>query len=175
MIERPILFNAETVRAILDGSKTQIRRPVKPQPDSGLQFCHYSKTGWAEHRSGDLCRCGIGEPQYEPPGHVGDLLLVEVAIEGRPLEMFDEVGRLRLRVTDVRVERVDQITENDAKAEGCRAGEMATRAIAGNAAMHFARVWDDIYAEDGLGWDDNPWVWVVEFERVEIPNQKGGA
>jgi len=71
-------------------------------------------------------------------------------------------SRLTLRVTDVRVERVQEISHADAIAEGCAdpTGHNAHR-------FHFADVWDTLNAKRGHGWDANPWVWVISFERGE--------
>ena len=78
-------------------------------------------------------------------------------------------SRLTLRVTDVRVERVQDITEADARAEGvtpvpfCRAGR-------GDGLEHvesFEETWHEVYGIES--WTANPWVWVVSFERVEVP------
>jgi hypothetical protein len=77
-------------------------------------------------------------------------------------------ARILLEVTDVRVERVQDITEEDAKAEGVgdlrpdEEGPFAVLALRDR----FHRLWDSINAKRGFGWGTNPWVWVVEFKRV---------
>jgi len=73
--------------------------------------------------------------------------------------MPKEAARIFLKVTDVRVERVQDITEEGARAEG-----MSFRF---NPGFDFMCTWDNIYAKQGNGWNENPWVWVIEFERVE--------
>lgn len=73
--ERPILFSGPMVRAILDGTKTQTRRVVKPQPEHGAGPCHWSPTGWAArsgHGDGN-CTC---QPIRCPYGEPGDRLWV---------------------------------------------------------------------------------------------------
>lgn len=80
-------------------------------------------------------------------------------------------SRITLEITSVRIERVQDISEEDAKAEG------ATPHHLGNASFQmyptepyqagFARIWDSLNAERGFGWDANPWVWVIEFRSVD--------
>ena len=95
-----------------------------------------------------------------------------------PVTMPREAARLFLRVTDVRVERVQDISEEGAEAEG--AGTYKPRwktdiAIAPwemtTNRTKFIALWDSLYAEKGHGWDRNPWVWVIEFERIEKPQE----
>lgn len=78
-------------------------------------------------------------------------------------------SRLTLRVTDVRVERLQDITEEDARAEGfdgdCPVGYVPAY-VAGPCRYHFGSEWP---YEGAHGWAANPWVWVVSFERVEVP------
>jgi len=75
--------------------------------------------------------------------------------------------RLVLEITGVRVQRVQEISEEDAKAEGASVmheddlGQTWTSRKRG-----FESLWDSIYAKRGFSWDSNPWVWVVEFKRV---------
>jgi len=89
-------------------------------------------------------------------------------------------SRITLEVIDVRVERVRDITEQDAKAEGISVLPLQSEDDhsawyqsapgvhqARNARVSFASLWDSINAKRGYGWDTNPWVWVVEFRRHE--------
>jgi len=69
-------------------------------------------------------------------------------------------SRITLEVKDVRVERVQDITVADCIAEG------VAPAIEGTAVRPFSELWDSINAKRGYGWDQNPWVWVVEFARA---------
>ena len=92
-----------------------------------------------------------------------------------PYFMPREAARIFLRVTNVRVERVQEITPKDAWEEGCRIGnsfpwekhipelQQQCRDIL------FKSLWDGLNAKRGYGWESNPWVWVYEFERVEKP------
>lgn len=80
-------------------------------------------------------------------------------------------ARIWLRVTDVRVERVQEITHDDAIAEGLDVSDTRTswEVREQHARVPFARLWDSINASRGHPWESNPWVWVVEFERAEAP------
>ena len=188
MRERPILFNDAMVRAILSGAKTQTRRPVKYNPACGepaawcsaaraqepgwvrivgdyRRFCHVAQPGdllwvrecWAQHESITIYRANEAEllPSWE---------------KWRPsIHMPRWASRLTLRVADVRVERVQDITEADARAEGfdgdCPVGYLPAY-TAGPCRYHFAAEWP---YEDAQSWTANPWVWVVSFERAEVP------
>jgi hypothetical protein len=106
-----------------------------------------------------------------------DQLLRDQHISWRPsIHMPREAARLFIRVTDVRVERVQDISEADAIREGVSPrtqfdhfpgiGETVEREThyAG-----FAKLWESIYGPRGMGWNQNPWVWVIEFEKIEKP------
>ena len=186
---KPILFNTDMVRAILEGRKTVTRRPIKPQPAGELR------------RMGeDSCYPGYfaaaGEDRvYRPPYMVGDVLYVretwstsdgsylyrawpgegmepenqdwamrEMGLKWRPsIHMPREAARIFLRVTDVRVERLQDINldptgpENQVIKEGLRY------------LCDFIAVWQNTLKRTDwpvYGWDANPWVWVIEFERI---------
>jgi hypothetical protein len=80
--------------------------------------------------------------------------------------MYREAARIFLKVTNVRVERLQDISEEDAKAEGCfRLGSIAYSEL--NRTAAFNNLWDTLNVKRGYGWDTNPWVWVYEFEREE--------
>ena len=79
-------------------------------------------------------------------------------------------SRILLEITDVRVERLNSISEADAHAEGCVGGHDSIPGYAYSATPHehFHHVWASIYGEES--WQANPWVWVIKFKRIE-----GGA
>ncbi|WP_321902040.1 hypothetical protein [Paraburkholderia tropica] len=215
MRERPILFSAPMVRAILDGSKTQTRRIVKPQPHidalnnfiwNGWNFgqsaagvphvqslaspvpwsktkrvlCPFGAPGdrlWVRETWMDLSGTGI-EPvtgSSSPyaygadtlPGSFGDECRKEYGLKWRPsIHMPRAVSRITLEVTGVRVERLQSISDADAESEGIDflrhvpdADETLT------ASQLFLCLWDSI-ATPGVDWAANPWVWVVDFNRV---------
>lgn len=209
MAEKPILFNTEMVRAILDGRKTQTRRLVKPshRGAAGFNVCFRKSTGeftgvydWNdeesmyEDRTPAPCQPGdvlwvretwqrlsdFGERRYEYRADYEDnepLRLDGRYITWRPsIHMPKEAARLYLKVKDVRIERLQEISEDDALAEGADAGEYLDEQ--GNLMdvyyphEDFAHIWDSVIKNADLpiyGWDANPWVWVIEFERTEKP------
>lgn len=209
--ERGMIFNAEMVRAILDGRKTQTRRPIKWKQTRFTEIGERedgSKWPWsenAEHAFDFWHPC--------PFGSVGDRIWVRETFQG-PLFDFDLMdsyckdstpfeksefcvykadgvpapefydaddelhccwrpsihmprwaSRILLEITDVRVERLKSISDRDALREGCNAADMKSGDCVADV---FARLWASIYGSDS--WNANPWVWVIEFMRVE-----GGA
>lgn len=83
------------------------------------------------------------------------------------IHMPKEAARIFLRVTDVRVERLQDITEEDAIAEGM-SKTLVDGVIFISAKGNFHVFWDSLNIKRGYGWDTNPWVWVIEFERVKV-------
>lgn len=218
MKERPILFSGPMVRALLDGSKTQTRRIVKPQPPMGTRdvftFHHPSpRTHYWAFDGDSLLDWAYPCPQgdvgdrlyvretwqhsnhplgpYEPDCHVfyrADYLDdplgadLERSADGirrqwRPsIHMPRAASRITLEVTGVRVERLQDISEDDAKAEGARLYAAANELSHGgwshdewhvhaSAKESFIRLWDGL-AAPRADWQSNPWVWVVEFRRL---------
>ena len=193
---KPILFNTEMVRAILEGRKTVTRRVVKPHFRPG-------ETGWqviTEKHSGKYVRIEYldeweNETRYmSEPFRPDDILYVretwttvpdgsyvyKASVEcpdawagtWRPsIHMPKEAARLFLRVTDVRVERLQDITSEQIDAEGCKewAYSAKTGELLPSGPSFFRIQWDTTIKPANLpiyGWDANPWVWVIEFERV---------
>lgn len=201
MKERPILFNAEMVRAILEGRKTMTRRPVKPQPhtipwcdaygnaDDALfwrygeekedwpypRFCPFGQSGdrlwvretWAEalgssfaaplerYRQGSADGYGIGAI-YRATPHP------DYRVETwRPsIHMPRWAARITLEITNVRVERVQDITEGDAMAEGAPWEDCWS-----SYRQSFEALWCRTYGPQSWSW--NLWAWVIEFRRIE--------
>ena len=88
------------------------------------------------------------------------------------IHMPKEAARIFLRVTDVRVERLKEITDKGARAEGC--GDPDVIYYNGWLRCEFAELWDSTVApekRDTCGWAANPWVWVIEYERCEKPKE----
>lgn len=213
---KPILFNTEMVRAILEGRKTVTRRPIKPQP-----------AGEMRRMGDDSCYPGcFGEEGagriYRPPYMVGDVLYVRetwariaVSPDGHffppgvyyykagpikapegtlrkwspSIHMPREAARIFLRVTAVRAERLDQMEKEDVvregvrpkydaggcrcawESDGCREKPCPNREgyITFCHLIPFWKVWDStIKAADRetYGYEANPWVWVIEFEKI---------
>lgn len=199
MAIKPILFNTEMVRAIMDGRKSCTRRMVKPQPNEKHTYPLGFVTDSTEKKEVGCFGFGINEysgsiqytkPQYQP----GDILYVretwghpislnsdkqyvfradKIAESGfkndshiwhPSIHMPKEAARIWLKVTDVRVERLQDVTDDDAEAEGCFDYT--------STALGFPDIWDSTIKKSDLdryGWDTNPWVWVIEFERCEKP------
>ena len=195
---KPIIFNTETVKAILEGRKTQTRRPIKnivPDEWEAVNDCRNSEYG--SDVSCYLLRkipteeTGIIYPKYEMDNilYVREtwLKMIIPDEEGciysykaddpawdypiwRPsIHMPKEVARIFLKVTNLRIEKLQDITIKDAKSEGviCTCPESEeNRCYKGNIG-HFKELWDSIFANTQKEWNRNPWVEVYEFEMVE--------
>lgn len=185
---KPILFNTEMVRAILEGRKTVTRRVVKPKHLRVLDS-HYHK----EHP--EVPDKTLLEKLCLPPYHPGDILWVRetwaksmagtfmyraddkaIMVERwhPSIHMPREAARIFLRVTGVRVERLQEMTLKDAAMEGMDLrGPMFTK---------FVEVWNSTvpkhpnkFKRYPYYWEDNPWVWVIEFERISKDEALGGG
>jgi len=77
--------------------------------------------------------------------------------------MYKSLARIWLEITGVRVERVQEITQSDCISEG----------ICPHLPCYFQKLWDSLNAKRGFGWDKNPWVRVIEFKKIEVPNVNG--
>lgn len=199
---KPILFNTEMVRAILDGRKTCTRRVVKPHyrdDEAGFQVISNAHTGkFVRVEKVDENECGIfadgTERIVSPPYQPGDVLWVRetwAEINGEyffraddespegwyltrwhpSIHMPREAARIFLRVTSARVERLQEITAADIDAEGCKeyAYSAKTGELLPSSPIWFKIVWDGTIKKanlDKYGWSANPWVWVIEFERI---------
>ncbi|HBZ8115069.1 TPA: hypothetical protein MM166_000190 [Klebsiella pneumoniae] len=200
MKERGMIFNGEMVRAILDGRKTQTRRIMAPQPADDIErgifpnpevigwkssrrhkhgsttahFCHYGKPGdriwvretWAEAGASapDLKLYRANYPEHVPS--IYENVPPAEEIRWTPsIHMPRTASRILLEITDVRVERLKSISDGDAIREGCSTADMKSGDCVADV---FARLWASIYGAES--WNANPWVWVIEFKRVE-----GGA
>ena len=188
----PILFNMKMVRAILDGRKSCTRRIIKPQPQGYFEVSEeplyiYDTDG----------KQGKITPPYQP----GDILYVRETWKQAPngyyyyedwqkddiadvtkwkpsIHMPKEAARIWLKVTDVRVERLQEITRLSVQKEGI---EVDPKECAGKfdfiteLFLLFQELWDSTIKKSDLdryGWDANPYVWVVEFERCEKPKEE---
>lgn len=196
--DRPILFSGPMIRAILAGQKTQTRRVVKlvgpdaiEERDDGSLWpycvtwahgddgepwyaCPYGEPGdrlwvretWAQEDARDL---GLGASQtlYRATASDAEAALVQ---RWRPsIHMPRWASRLTLEVTSVRVERLQDITEDDARAEGAAAEPseaLADSPVGLSAREAFADLWASINGP--ASWAANPWVWVVGFKRIEV-------
>lgn len=110
-----------------------------------------------------------GAKTYEWPekDETGEPIICDLPRWRPSIFMPREAARIFLRVTDVRVERLQEISEEDAAKEGL-APAILDGAVFISAKGKFHVLWETINAKRGYGWDTNPWVWVVSFERTEI-------
>lgn len=181
MDDRPILFSAPMVRALLNGTKTQTRRVVKrfevragmPEPEmqSLLRCCPYGAPGdrlWVRETFAKID--GQTQPWIETDYRAtythGDRLGDSLGIKKRwtpAIHMPRAASRITLEVIGVRVERLQDISETDARAEGAAAHNSPAAILTGYR-QGYRLLWDSI---NGAGaWERNCWVWVVEFRRL---------
>lgn len=210
MAIKPVLFNAEMVRAILDGRKSCTRRLVKPQPDEKHTYPLGFVTDSTEKKEVGCFGFGIdeygGSIQYaKPPYQLGDILYVRETWhkytkrigKGESCRLAEFYGykasvansedaeelwkpsihmpkgaaRIWLRVTNVRIEQLQEITADGIRNEGLSSaavhcGDMEI------ALKEWENLWNSTIKKSDLdcyGWDANPWVWVIEFERCAKP------
>lgn len=198
MAEKPILFNTEMVRAIQAGLKTQTRRIIKGLPlyppffevDEGRGWLEDSEDGkfyalevFSKIQPGDVL--WVRETwqhlfdhkgwRYEYKADYNDdetLKLGGMYIAWRPsIHMPREAARIFLKVKDIRAERLQEITSGEAVAEGI-ISNLRSPSEAADALIAFAELWNSTIKPSDLsryGWDANPWVWVIEFERIDKP------
>ncbi|EPM4183921.1 hypothetical protein ACTLJY_000809 [Klebsiella aerogenes] len=211
MTERGMFINGEMVRAILDGSKTQTRRPVKfPVHDKNLG-CELAGNELAgELSAGNYLNSAFGKPgdriwvreTFRVHSRATDVatLVYKASVRNSWTEQTHRVpvavcnkaampekwtpslhmprwaSRLLLEITDVRVERLREISQADAEAEGVgklkkgfwKNYQPGWTEFQLTARGSFATLWKSIYGDES--WYADPWVWVIEFKRV-----KGGA
>ena len=181
--ERPLLFSGPMVRAILNGTKTQTRRIVKPNHIAAYHDGVPSLfSGFPYGVNGD--RLWVRETWSHTGDGVWSIAAARMAPTGRPVYAADggegpwwpsihmprEFSRITLEVVRVRVERLNDCSEADAKAEGCGLAPALpdcteVEACGQTFRAGYAALWNDI---NGPGsWEANPWVWVITFKRIE--------
>lgn len=185
----PILFNTDMVRAILDGRKTVTRRKIDIDVSNQFEvesdgrtivaYIHpetgysYEPTKICRYQPGDIlyvretwCR---GSLDYKKEQYYYKADNVDFSCRWHPsIHMPKEAARIFLRVTDVRVERLQDITDIDILAEGLEIG------------CCFDDLWNSTIKKKDrprYGWDANPWVWDIEFQQCEKPEllKRGGT
>lgn len=205
----PILLNTEMVKATLAGGKTCTRRVIK---DTVKENQEINKNGKGEFELYDITsRCSIPKGKiYKPPYQPGDILYVRETwsewtdgyiykawnspfpqvgkssvMKWKPsIHMPKEAARIWLKVTDVRVERLQKMTDEDCEKEGlenackkCESHLFNCDICMNNDGIkeEFKELWDSTIKKadiDKYGWSANPWVWVIEFERCEEPGKE---
>lgn len=210
---KPILFNTDMVKAILNGRKTVTRRVIKPQPLGRIAYimAGYKHGSWSYPCAdtykywGDKWKEPEGLSNEErnrhwaPPCHTDDILYVRetwspvfvhpkrylykadvnagqgegvgLPIKWHPsIHMPKEAARIFLRVTDVRVERLQDMKMSDIQAEGVVPVSVNGGQWQQWQMDYMKPVWDKTIKNRGCyGWEANPWVWVIEFERCDQP------
>lgn len=205
---KPILFNTEMVKAILQGRKTQTRRIITADGWRVNGIPKWARPGgcWFSVNNESTATC----LRILPTINAGDVLWVRETWNGvktgnpkigyhtaylykaddesenpddkwRPsIHMPKEAARLFLRVASVRYERLKTISDHDVEAEGALPSIVMTGENISNAAIKaarrisFSKLWDATIQKEKLclhGWDANPWVWVIEFERIKKPEE----
>lgn len=209
MAIKPILFNTEMVRAILDGRKACTRRICKDAnectvPD--MEFYNADRRTYAVHNFADKEHTEqLSIAERTCPICPGDILYVRETWKKAPngyyyyedwqrndiaditkwkpsIHMPKEAARIWLKVMNVRVERLQEITDEQAKREGIQYDECPTGFTwKQETDMHncyttpigaMQALWNSTIKKSDLdryGWDASPWVWVIEFERCEKP------
>jgi hypothetical protein len=186
---KPILFSTPMVQAILDGRKTQTRRVIKPQPldvvTYAVQRFWYPEVIKCSYEVGDVLwvrETFTNSEEYPFIFYKADA--DDVSIKWKPsIFMPKEACRLFLQVKSVRVELLQEITEEDAIAEGIKPSEdfaglyflygstknygRITRTDYVDPIKSFHSLWLSINGP--TSWVKNPWVWVIEFEKIEKP------
>ncbi len=171
--EKPILMSTEMVRAILEGKKFQTRRVVKPQPFGVGSRLWVRET--FKYIDFDLRDMGELHPnvkiEYKADGlqrWVKGDYKTQISIPVPPNEIWRPsifmprwASRITLEITELRAQPVQDISEEDAIAEG-----IANGAYAVNPRYSFQVLWDSINKKRGYSWESNCWVWAISFKRV---------
>ncbi|WP_176428531.1 MULTISPECIES: hypothetical protein [unclassified Vibrio] len=190
----PMIFNTEMVKALLEGRKSVTRRPVKRAGIFNWVVCNREtgkryttnkdnpNQKWLEFpvNVGDLIwvretfrlysntdECGCSDYCSCPPN--GTPLYFATHDNGESkwkpsIHMPRSASRLTLKVTDVRIERVQEITDAQARAEGCWYGLGGGEVdLAVSPQDHFPTLWESLYGN----WNANPYVWVIEFKVIQ--------
>lgn len=197
MAEKPILFNTEMVKAIMEGRKTQTRRVIRfPDgmtgrlPECGARDYIYYPGGikYPPYHAEDVLWvretwCRIGNPKAGRPMHYCYRADMEepskddmgfMALWRPSIHMPKEAARLFLRVKTVYADRLQNMTLQDSLDEGVK---LHLNGIANGAdpLLPFAELWNSTINKRDFSkycWSANPWVWVIEFERIDKQMQQ---
>ncbi len=192
MKERGMIFNDEMVRAILGGNKTQTRRIVEEKfygravaAELLAKHCPYGQPGdriWVREtyrvhgKATDVAtlvyRASVRNSWTEQTHRVPvDVCNKPVSEKWTPsIHMPRWASRILLEITDVRVERLRDMSEADAKAEGASPAMYKITPPEAVYRVGFGDIWRGIYGQEN--WLSNPWVWVIEFKRIQGANSE---
>lgn len=190
--EHPILFSTPMVQALLEGRKTMTRRICKLQPGEGEYYEQLAEDDWAYISLG-----GMSGPYRCPYGKIGDTIWVretwawhddligsgwyihksinEKDYPGQKWKpsifMPKEACRMKLEITNIRVERLQDISEEDAKAEGAipfkqNFDDSDDCWTDGKHKTAYEYLWNEINGWDPNSWNENKFVWVIEFKNI---------
>ena len=185
MKERGILYTPENIQLILDDLKRQTRRIIRPQPDSqgailqmremveqpgtwvynGQTFtCPYGTTGDRLYVKEGLYRYSNGIAYKRPPPCYRSVTWRWKKNTLSPLHMPKDCARLWLEITNVRIERVQDISQHDAAEEGC--GDDLI--VPPRCRIRYEAIWSGIHGYTGEdSWAANPYVWAISFRRIK--------
>ena len=183
----PMIFSADMVQSILVGRKTQTRRIIKPQPKCKRVVMEYGFLKEYSMRGSCWNEIAKHRPLFQPEDIIWarevwtDISIVDFSRSGyvykadcynpfifrwkSPMCMPKAAARIFLRVTDVGVEKIRDISINDCIAEGI----IPVHGMRSEIKNWFSELWDSLNAKRGYGWDKNPWVWKIVFERTKKP------
>lgn len=189
--EHPILFSGPMVRAILEGRKTQTRRVAKVtsegcKPGYITPVAGFTPRLIANH----ISYCPYGQPSdrlwvretfsaYAPEGQQGnwktgenvtyvyraDNESADVARWYPCIFLPRRASRITLEISDIRVERLMEISDDDIRAEGVTEGDGVWD---GSLRAAWANGWNAINEKRGYSWLHDPWVWVIEFKKLKV-------
>ena len=180
-MEKPIIFSTPMVRAILKGRKTQTRRVIKNILPTVQRIEPNGPNSWAMfgNNNGWTIECPYGIPgsrlwvreKWRPSQVKGKVWYAEVCGDDQhprwrsPIHMPRSASRLTLEITAVRAEKLNTISGHDIQAEGLDVKFTIPGSF--EALEHYKALWDEINAKRGHPWSSNPWVWVIQFQKVE--------
>jgi hypothetical protein len=205
---KPIIFSTDMGKALLNTRqntwpaepidpdkpyKWMTRRIVNPQPVEVGEFLAWQQEIGIKYQKGDILWVREtftktkddkyiyrADPMFDDCGK-GDFAWSWTS----PIFLPRTAARIFLEVKNVRIERIQEITDEDAKAEGIFRELCVSVADCGHDcggcesgapySLHFKRLWDHLNAKRGYPWDSNPWVWVYEFMRLDSETVKGAA
>lgn len=185
-----VLFKPEMIQAIMEGRKTMTRRVIKPQPEEyeidGQKMFHYSDSHTFIQMSmeyiddslfGIPCRYSVGDLMYvkeavfelDEPDCIGKYLYKSMGDTAdkwqSPLFMPKKAARIWLEITDIGVERLQEISMEDCVKEGCG----GSGGWEYSPDQQFQDLWESINGKES--WESNPFVWCISFKRIPNKNR----